>query len=213
MDMVKLLHVTDIHGSRRALKEIMRLYPAVDLIVISGDVANYFDLHFFYEFFEEICKVDKKVLYVLGNNEPRDLEAPHPCVKLDGRKEEALGLIFGGLGGSPYTPYNTPNEYSEEEAENVLNGLGKVDILISHAPPYGTRADKGYKGHFGSKAVLSYVLKYRPRLVLSGHVHEAHYAGWLNGTLIINPGMTREGHYAVVNVGGDITYELVNFNE
>jgi len=202
--LVKILHITDVHGSGKGLEILRKLAPHVDLIVIAGDVAE--NPPAFRKFYSEACKLGQ-VLYVLGNNEHPSLEAPG-CIKLDGRKVEALGLIFGGLGGSPITPFNTPNEYRDEEVKEILEALGYVDILVSHAPPYGTGADLSAVGHIGSRSVREYMEKYKPRAVLSGHVHEASFAGIVDGVLVVNPGMARWGKYALLEINSSIEYEI-----
>ncbi len=203
--MVRILHITDVHGSGRGLKIIKKLAPKVDLIVVAGDVAV--DPASFRRFYSEACKLGR-VLYVLGNNEHPSLEAPPECIKLDGRKLEVMGLTFGGLGGSPITPFNTPNEYRDEDVKPFLESLGYVDVLVSHTPPYGTGADLSAVGHIGSRAVREYMERYRPRAILSGHVHEASFAGFIGGVLVINPGMAKFGKYALLEINSSINYEI-----
>lgn len=203
--MVRILHITDVHGSRKGLEIINSFAPKVDLIVVAGDVAM--DPAFFRRFYSEACELGR-VLYVLGNNEHPSFEAPSGCIKLDGRKLEVMGLTFGGLGGSPITPFNTPNEYRDEDAGPILESLGYVDVLVSHTPPYGTGADLSAVGYIGSKAVREYMERYRPRAILSGHVHEASFAGPVEGVIVVNPGMARLGKYALLEINSSVSYEI-----
>lgn len=203
--MVRILHITDVHGSRKGLEIIKRFASHADLIVVTGDVA--IDPASFRRFYSEACKLGR-ILYVLGNNEHPSLEAPVGCIKLDGKKLEVAGLTFGGLGGSPITPFNTPNEYKDEDAKPILESLGYVDVLVSHTPPYGTGADLSAVGYIGSRAVREYMEKYRPKAILSGHVHEASFAGLVEGVLVVNPGMARLGKYALLEINSSMSYEI-----
>ncbi len=52
-----------------------------------------------------------------------------------------------------------------------------------------------------------FIEKYRPDLVLCGHVHEARGQDMLGKTVMVNPGMLRNGH-ALVEIDNGIK---VNF--
>jgi hypothetical protein len=67
-------------------------------------------------------------------------------------------------------------------------------ILVIHSPPWNTGLDVLFDGtHVGSRAVRSFIEKYRPLLVLHGHIHESPEVSgiWiehLGPTVCINPG-------------------------
>jgi Icc-related predicted phosphoesterase len=123
-----------------------------------------------------------------------------------------------GIGGSNPTPFNTPSEFSEsrllaigekafEEAkEYVALGLSLYKknipvILVSHAPPFNTKVDRLRSGRpVGSKAIRSLIEKYRPALVIVGHIHEAKGIGYIDDIPIYNPGMFRLGGYVAVEI-------------
>ncbi|BDI31498.1 metallophosphoesterase [Capsulimonas corticalis] len=68
---------------------------------------------------------------------------------------------------------------SDELTETVAYGFEPVDIVLSHAPPYGvldgySPEDGGEVLHIGSRALLSYIHRCAPALVICGHVHGAH---------------------------------------
>ncbi len=59
-------------------------------------------------------------------------------------------------------------------------------VLVTHEPPYGT-LDEVFSGrHIGSQAVRELLMKFHPRLLTCGHVHES-------------PGVERVGKTVVVN--------------
>lgn len=81
-----------------------------------------------------------------------------------------------------------------------MNNFGSLDVLVCHQPPYGyldvtnnPNAPKEWKGkHAGSKVILDYVKKYKPRYVFCGHIHEGEGHEKLGATEIYNLGVA--GH-------------------
>jgi Icc-related predicted phosphoesterase len=92
------------------------------------------------------------------------------------------------------------------KAIKVLKRFGKLDILVCHQPPYGVLdkvnfpgVPKSWKGkHAGSKAVLDYIKKHPPRLVLCGHIHEAKGEAKIGKTKIYNLGCC--GDYKILDI-------------
>jgi len=68
-----------------------------------------------------------------------------------------------------------------QDAERVLGRFGKLDVLVTHVPPYGildrvesNNTPPSWIGrHAGSKAILEYIRRQQPDYVLCGHIHEA----------------------------------------
>jgi Icc-related predicted phosphoesterase len=133
--------------------------------------------------------------------------------------------------GSDYanmTPWNCPRDIEDELLEAKLEEIminvknPNTAILVSHAPPYGTKIDLapaldknlqyvtrgGYVvfEHVGSKAVRKIIEKYQPLLGLHGHIHESKGYDKIGRTLIINPGSEyNEGilHVAIIVISED----------
>jgi Icc-related predicted phosphoesterase len=84
----------------------------------------------------------------------------------------------------------------EEIARIFFANVGRVDIMVSHQPPYGILdrvttkgAPKGWKGrHAGSVLLLEYIKKYHPRYVICGHIHEGKGVRKVGRTTVINAG-------------------------
>ncbi len=95
-----------------------------------------------------------------------------------------------------------------EKAKNILKWFNKnkIDILLCHQPPYGVldkvsgkSAPEHWKGkHAGSKVILEYVKKHKPKYVFCGHIHEGKGKKKLGKTNIINAGCC--GDFVVVDV-------------
>ena len=87
------------------------------------------------------------------------------------------------------------------KVESILARFGRVDILITHVPPYGILdtvnsrlARPEWAGrHAGSKAILQYIRRYQPRYVFCGHIHEAEGVENVGQTQIYNLG--QGGHW------------------
>jgi Icc-related predicted phosphoesterase len=114
-----------------------------------------------------------------------------------------LGIM--GLGGSNYTPFNTPYEFSEEELSSLLAaGFDRIKdaddfILVSHTPPFQTETDKLLNGtHVGSIAVRKFIELHQPLLCMTGHIHESIGEDTIGRTRILNPGMIKDGGYIEV---------------
>ena len=84
-----------------------------------------------------------------------------------------------------------------EKISTVLGRFGRLDILLTHIPPYGVldRVDSAtippawIGRHAGSKTVLEYIRKQQPRYVFCGHIHESEGFERLGQTEVYNLGM------------------------
>ncbi|MBU2104810.1 MAG: metallophosphoesterase [Nanoarchaeota archaeon] len=93
------------------------------------------------------------------------------------------------------------------KVRRILRNFKKLDILVSHQPPYGILdkisgaygAPKNWWGkHAGSKVVLDYIKKSQPKYVFCGHIHEGKGKKKVGKTIVINAGVSRD--YFVVEV-------------
>ncbi len=207
---MKLLCVSDFHGGSGKIEGL----SAVDVLVILGDITHFGDRVRAMEILEGF-KSAKRLLAVPGNCD--NLDVNEALVELDidlhsrGRIVEDVG--FFGLGGSNRTPFNTPQEYSEDELWDFLaKGYEQVKdspikVMASHPPPFNTDLDKTGGMHVGSKKVREFIETYEPDLVLCGHIHEARGQDMIGKTVIINPGPFHTGR-ALVNIGAEIKVEF-----
>ena len=85
-------------------------------------------------------------------------------------------------------------KFEEDQAKKFLSKLEKVDIILTHNPPYGCLdmvnnpiVPKSWNGkHAGSKLVLEYIKKKKPRVVVCGHIHESQGTSILGETKVVN---------------------------
>jgi Icc-related predicted phosphoesterase len=180
---------------------------SADHIIITGDITNYGNDLDAESVLNRMLPVNNNIMAVAGNlDQPevaRYLEDAGISLHARGVMVDGLGIV--GLGGSNFTPFNTPYEFSEEELGAFLAAgyeqLGEAEhhILVSHTPPVQTRTDRLMNGsHVGSKAVRSYIEEHQPLLCLCGHIHESAGQDNIGRTQVLNPGMLKDGGYIEV---------------
>ena len=86
----------------------------------------------------------------------------------------------------------------------------KYHFLVSHTPPFQTKTDKLLSGaHVGSTAVRTCIEQHQPLLCLTGHIHESRGQDNIGRTLILNPGMVKNGGYIeILFENGEISASL-----
>ena len=104
------------------------------------------------------------------------------------------GMDFFGIGGGiPITPFGSWSfDFSEQEAQLMLESCPRDAVLVSHSPPYGHVDDVGGM-NFGSRSLLNTIELVSPRLVVCGHIHNCWgQSSTLGSTYIFNAGP--DGH-------------------
>ncbi|MGW8288150.1 MAG: metallophosphoesterase [Desulfobulbales bacterium] len=203
---MRIIAFGDIHMDVDNAKDIPAIESA-DFVIVTGDITNYGSNLDAEAVLNRLMAVNKSILAVAGNLDQPDvagyLEDLQISLHARGILAEGLGIM--GLGGSNYTPFNTPYEFSEEElAAFLASGYAQIKdadnfILVSHAPPVKTSTDRLINGkHVGSAAVRAFIEEKQPLLCLTGHIHESRAQDYLGRTLVLNPGMLKDGGYVEV---------------
>ena len=160
-----------------------------DLIISCGDLnAKY--LSFL------VTMARCPVLYVHGNHDVNyDQVPPEGCDCIDGHIVTYNGLRILGLGGCRRY-HRGPHQYTDAQMRRRIARLrwrlwrmGGVDIVGTHAPPYGL-GDGEDPAHWGFESLVELLDKYHPQYLVHGHVH-MRYGGQervrdYNGTTLIN---------------------------
>jgi hypothetical protein len=164
-----------------------------DLVVSCGDLPLEY-LEYL------VSRLNVPLVYVPGNHDPgaRDRSrkvsptlsphdpneptvGPRGCTNADLQVVDAAGLRLAGLGGC--VRYREgPNQYTQTamkrrarllrlrvRARRLRDGRG-VDVLLSHAPPFGV-GDDDDPAHVGIRALHGLVARLSPTLLLHGHIH------------------------------------------
>jgi Icc-related predicted phosphoesterase len=205
---MRILQVSDIHGSLEAVEKISRKAGEVnaDLIVIAGDITHFGGPSTALKILEKISKSSLPTFFVSGNCDSPELLSWQPeglnAYNLHGRLREFSGYFFAGVGGGS-GKFGTLTELEEDGFEDVLRGFrGKSDrlILVAHSPPYGTGADYTGMKHIGSISVKRFVEEVGPLLVCAGHAHEGRSITRLGSAVIVNAGPAKDGFCAIIEV-------------
>jgi hypothetical protein len=193
---MEIIGITDIHGQIKAFEALVPVIRAADLVLIAGDITNFGreeEADAVISLFEQYSK---KLFAVPGNCDyPEvDIYLTKRGINLHQKSDFLEKKCFIGAGGSLSTPVKTPLIYREEEYNAMLQALacekkGADGFLISHQPPYNTKADKIMKvKHGGSKAIRLFIEQYQPLFCLTGHIHESRGIDAIGRTRIVNPG-------------------------
>ena len=204
---MKIISFGDVHEDTSNLIKIKSELENADLIIISGDLTNYHGKAEAKKVLDSIKKYNKHLLAQYGNLDQPDVDG---YLTKEGINLHGNEYIFGdvgvfGCGASSQTPFHTPSEISEADIEQFLtNGYNKVKnakwkIMVCHTPPKDTAIDVIRSGlHVGSSVVRDFIIKYKPDVCISGHIHESRGKEMLGNTIILNAGMFRDGWYLEV---------------
>ncbi len=198
---MRIIAISDLHSRFSFLDRLLNREKA-DVIAVCGDVTD-FSKRDVSKFADILESFDSTALVVHGNCDFLD-----PFFKISGENirfihgisYELNGIVFHGTGGSTFTPFNTPSEYPESCYQKILQNFhyGRLNVLISHCPPYGI-LDLTHSGdRAGSNAIRASI--HRFRLVMCGHVHERRGIEIHGNTVIVNPGPLSGGYYAVIDL-------------
>ena len=191
---MKILAFTDMHGSLKAYKKLKKKAKEADVIVCAGDFTI-FEQAMEY-LLMKINKLGRKVLLVHGNHEdPHDLKKACGLFTntefIHNKGVVSGNCLFIGYGGGGFSLADKEFEkkYSKELLRIIEENPGKKAVFVTHAPPYGTAADKIMDEHCGNKSFRKFLEKAKPALMICGHLHEtAGKTDMLHHTRIVNPG-------------------------
>ena len=204
---MKIISFGDIHEDNSNLIKIKPDLETADLIVLSGDLTNCHGKTETKKVLDAIKKYNKHLLAQYGN---MDIQEADTYLSEESINLHGNGYIFGdvgifGCGASSLTPFHTPSEISEADIERLLiNGYNKVKdakwkIMVCHTPPKDTATDIVRSGmHVGSQTVRDFILKHKPHVCITGHIHESRAKDKIGDTIILNAGMFRDGWYIEV---------------
>lgn len=144
---------------------------------------------------------------------------------LNYKKTKLFGYSFIGFGG--YMDIDAYFEKSFKENEDkknikerikrrnktkqklteILKGVGKDAVFVFHYPPKGAfdiiKSDRKNPMN-GKSAGISFfrdsIVRYKPKLVLCGHMHEYQGKKKIGNSLVVNPGSAEIGRAALIDI-------------
>jgi Icc-related predicted phosphoesterase len=217
---MKIIVFGDIHMATGLVEQIPGITTA-DLVLLNGDLTNYGGTAEVRQVLDDVMQINPNVLAQYGNLDRPEVNEylEELGINLHGQARLVQGEVcLVGLGGSNYTPFNTPSEFAEEdlldlaatafrqakEYTELAEPLQKKKIpvvFISHVPPLKTAVDTLRSGkHVGSAAVRRLIEHYHPDLCICGHIHEGKGIDKINTTPVYNTGMLRQGGWAEITI-------------
>lgn len=199
---LKIECISDLHGYVPSLK-------GADILIIAGDLTAR-DRYDEYDLFNKwINNETYEHILLIGGNHDNKL-----YIKGDSILHKKITYLFNDeviingtkFFGSPHSllfdrinPRCKAFSLTEEGIKKkVEKWPDQVDILITHSPPYGIldTIAPDFKIHGGSKSILEYVEKVKPRFHIFGHIHEHawHWEYSNKNTIFINSSYVNE-HY------------------
>ena len=222
--MVKILAISDVHGEENENLYTYLNNNEIDLVLILGDITNFGPLDFVETFINKVADCGVDVIAIPGNCDPKGIcNAINEVSFCLHNNIIAYGdAILFGYGGSNETPFNTPGEIQDNKIygdvfellanyDYVYNkDVPKVRILVTHAPPFNTEADKVESGdHVGSQGILKSIHEFEPEINLCGHIHEARSLSKIGITTdVANPGMLKDNGAVLIELKGGADYDI-----
>ncbi|MEM4417241.1 MAG: metallophosphoesterase family protein [Nitrososphaerota archaeon] len=207
---MKLLHVSDIHGSVEMANRVAEMASkGFDAVLAAGDITHFGNTAQAEDILGRIGGAGVPVYFVAGNCDPEILLSWRPRLEnvfnIHLGREKLGGLELLGLGGGNTSPFNTIIEFTEDQFREMLASLNPSGraILVSHTPPYGTAADFARGRHLGSKAIREYVERAKPLAVCCGHIHEGRAVDSIGSTKVVNAGPAKDGYCASLSISHD----------
>lgn len=193
---MQILAFTDLHTSISAYKKIQKKVKKhkPDYILCLGDLTL-FETHIDV-MVRKLGELKKPIIIIPGNH-----ESEHALKKLCQKYKnityahkkiipmQEYTIVAHGGGGFYDRKPAEDKDFERFIRENKKKLKGKI-ILMTHAPPRGTKLDKlDWAGHVGCGSYTEFIKKYKPVLALSGHLHENYRVMQKKGkTLLCNPG-------------------------
>ncbi len=190
---LKILAASDIHGDTRATKSLSERAEkeGVDLVVLCGDITGLKESD---NLLKPFKKKNQKVLLLPGNWDSfatTDFLANFYGMRnIHGYSAVYDKIGFFGAGGADVGPFSRVSERelmkTLEKAHKGLEGIEKK-VMLTHMHPAGSKSE--FSGIEGSEAIRKAVKKFKPDLLLHGHIHEASgMEELIDKTRVINVG-------------------------
>tara|TARA_B100000959_G_scaffold275877_1_gene329819 strand:+ start:1022 stop:1672 length:651 start_codon:yes stop_codon:yes gene_type:complete len=216
---MKIVCFSDLHGQLDALKWIEKDAKSADILISAGDLTNFGKRKSAIQILQKLIDINENVISIPGNCDTLEVNdvLTENGTSIHGKGKTIDNIGFFGVGGSNITPFNTPQEYTENYLVDLLeSGYNDVKnndtkVMVCHPPPYDTKIDLTNSGiHVGSKGVREFLMSHSVSLVICGHVHEARGHDIFEKSTIVNPGPANVG-YSKINLDDKIKIKFIDY--
>lgn len=176
---MRILAASDLHGESKIAKKLAEkaAKSKAELVILCGDLTGFVETKNFLKPFKD---KKQKVLLVPGNHDSfatADFLANlYGLNNIHGYSAVYDKVGFFGAGGAENLP-KFPGAITEkqmmqvlEKAHSSLKGIEKK-IMITHMHPSESISE--FSGFEGSKAITRAIKKFKPDILIHGHIHEA----------------------------------------
>lgn len=188
---MEIICISDTHNKHWKL-----LVPTGDFLVHAGDVTERGTKREVLDFLKWFSQQPHRHKIFIAGNHDFFLESlsstqiaeilPENVHYLNETQIELDGIVFWG---SPMTPGNENWAFSGHQNhtfDHWQNIPDKLDVLITHVPPYGILDTADNKQALGSKALLKKIRLLKPKFHIFGHLHENYGKVKRGNTLFVN---------------------------
>lgn len=211
----KILVLSDIHSQlitlNSVLKEVKKSSNLPEICLIAGDLTNFGSYEDLNRVLDVITKEFRQTFFVLGNCDP--------FFEIENISTSAIHIESNLLKIDSFTIVGF-GDYKPKIDYKLLRKLekkGEKVCLLTHVPPYGTKADLvSFDRHGGSRELKTIIEKFQNIfLIVSGHIHESSTISTLKHCAVVNPGSITRGSYAIITIKEDFSIDgdLHNIHE
>ncbi len=193
---LKILAAGDLHGDKKLIERLAKRAEKenVDLVILAGDLTGWVETDGIIKPFKD---KNKKVLIIPGNWDSfatTDFLANVYGVKnIHGYSVRYNGVgIFGAGGAEGPGPGNTTDKEIMNALEKAYSSIKGIErkIMVTHMHPSGSKSE--FSGIPGSKSIANAIKKFKPDILIHGHIHEGSgLEEHIGKTKVIN--VSREG--------------------
>ena len=207
---MKILAVADIHGSQYRLNAVLdniKKYSP-DLVIICGDITQFGPGEMATNFLNQIHVETFAIPGNIDTSEVGPAIDNSNAENIDLKRVVKNDISFVGIGGETVSLTNVITDKGKKRSfDEVIN---EKTVVVTHVPPYKLQ-DKVYIGHhIGSRELKKLVEKYRPQLVLCGHVHEDPGMTMFHDSVIVNCSMGKRTEGALIEIDNRIDVEILD---
>ena len=214
---MRIYAVADLHAKQtfidRIELNIKHYHP--DVLVIAGDLTNYFAKNNIISFIDNL---DLPILFILGNSDFKRIRtiletSNNNAVCLSERPFIYEKMNFYGLNGTIPLPFASRICFQEKKALKKLEGCGTPDsVFVIHTPPKGFLDKVANKCSAGSSNLADFLQTCQPLLLLCGHIHEQSGFEMLSNTMVVNCAMNKHQSGTIIDIKDKQVEKIISIN-